>query len=66
MPRSPDQTDCQQNAEVELIQDFIGSLPGYGDIPGLFQDILASGLYRPEIIHLGPRPQLPGQEKPTV
>ncbi|KAL8792285.1 MAG: hypothetical protein Q9195_005164 [Heterodermia aff. obscurata] len=51
-----------ENAEVEPIQDFIGSLPGYDDIPGLFRVILASGLYSPEIIHLGPRLQLPGQK----
>ena len=55
-----------QNIEVVSIQDFIGSLPGYDDIPGLFQEILNRGLYSPESLHLGPRPALPGQKEPIV
>ncbi|MCJ1264760.1 hypothetical protein MMC22_004635 [Lobaria immixta] len=54
-----------QNTEVVAIQKFIGSLPGYDDIPGLFQEILDGGLYNPCSLHLGPRPALPGQRKPA-
>ena len=48
------------------IQDFIGSLPGYDDIPSLFHEILNGGLYTPESLHLGSRPALPGQIVPKV
>lgn len=49
------------NLDVESIQDFIGHLPGYCDIPGLFQDNLYGGLYNPETLHLGLRPVVPKQ-----
>ena len=55
-----------QNSEVVSIQAFIGSLPGYEDIPSLFHEILNGGLYIPESLHLGPRPALPGQKQPPV
>ncbi|MCJ1264432.1 hypothetical protein MMC22_004304 [Lobaria immixta] len=50
-----------ENTEIESIQDFIGSLPGYDDIPGLFDSILRSGLYDPYALWLcqGTRPMLP-------
>lgn len=55
-----------QNDDVVSIQDFIGSLQGYNDIPGLFQEILDGGLYSPQFLHLGPKPVLPGQKEPSV
>ena len=43
--------------ETEPIQNFIGSLPGCGDIPELFDSVLRVGLYEPESIWLcqGPK-----------
>lgn len=55
-----------ENAEVLSIQDFIGTLSGYDDVPGLFQEILEGGLYSPESLYLGSRPALPGQREPMV
>ena len=55
-----------QNVEVVSVQDFIGNLPGHDDISSLFEEILNGGLYRPESLHLGPRPALPGQKVQAV
>ena len=41
-----------QNKEIEPIQNFIGSLPGWDDVPELFESVLRVGLYDLESIWL--------------
>jgi hypothetical protein len=56
-----------QHSEVEPIQDYIGSLPGFDDIPGLFDSIARTGLYDSNALRLcqgsHPVPKSPGSFK---